>query len=287
MDLMVLSQDLIDFKNYLIQNERAENTIKKYLSDVSGFLSYLDSSFDSMHINFDRLQAWKQYLRDSGLTPGSINTKICSINAFLNFKLRPDLKLKLLRVQKRVFRDKSRELTLNDYKRLVSAAYVNHKTRLGLILELLCNTGMRVSEIQYVTVESLKFGRIRINLKGKCREIFLGKSICKKLLDYAWGCHIKSGPVFLTRTGHVISRKQVWSELKALARDAGVLLSKVFPHNIRHLFARLYYKISGCDIAKLSDVLGHSCVDTTRIYLVSTGRECFNLLNKLDRTLSL
>lgn len=275
-------QDLQSFREYLVSCERAENTINKYCRDVSEFLAFVG---DADYLTQDIILGYKHFLKSGKLTPGSANTKICSVNAFLNFKRRPDLKLKLFKIQRRAFRDSGRDLTARDYKKLLDTAYAMRKQRLGLILETIGQTGMRVSELACLDIESIKQRRLLINLKSKYREIFLPKKLCRKLLDYARECKIKTGPVFLTKNGTCVSRKQVWSELKKLAQAAGVLLSKVFPHNIRHLFARTFYRLSKCDIVKLADVLGHSSIDTTRIYLVSTGAEHLNLLNKLDMTL--
>lgn len=291
--------DLLGFERWLRNRDLAENTVRKYLADVAEFLVWLDGHFtsgshssyvcdsnDSNHGDASNdLNDYKRYLTGRNLTPGSVNTKLCSLNSFFMFLGYGELRYKLLRTQKRVFRDGSRELTVGDYRKLLRAAGAGSRT--GLLLRVLAGTGIRVSELKYITVEAVRAGRACVNLKGRYRTIFVPNGLRKEILAYCRVKNIKSGPVFVARTGHVLSRKQVWAELKSLAGRAGVLLSKVFPHNFRHLFAVLYYKTSKHDIAKLSDVLGHGSVDTTRIYLASTGAEHLKFLNKLDATLLL
>ena len=178
-----------------------------------------------------------------------------------------------------MFRDSSRELTKNEYEKLVSSAIALGKDRLGLTLETICATGIRVSELKYITVEAALRGRAEIALKGKIRTIMIPNKLCRKLLKYAKKQKIASGEVFLTKSGKSISRKQVWAEMKALCRKAGVDAEKVFPHNLRHLFARCFYRVCR-DIARLADILGHSSIETTRIYLISSGKEHERTLEK-------
>lgn len=280
--LLLNSNDLHDFELYLIRQERAYNTISKYISDIRSFLSYFKHA---SLVSYDMLLDYKNYLQSCDLTPGSINTKLCSINAFLNFKLRPDLKYKLLKIQRSSFRDDSRNLSKSDFKKLVSCASSMQNPRLYYLLNILAQTGIRVSELKYIDVNALKSRRVVISLKSKFRTIFIPSKLAKDLLAYCREYKIKSGPVFVTRTGHVLSRKQVWHDLKSLAAKAGVLASKVFPHNFRHLFAVLYYNLSNHDIVKLSDMLGHASINTTRIYLVTAGSEHVRFLNKLNATL--
>lgn len=265
--------DLPGFERWLRNRDLAENTVRKYLADVAEFFVWLDGHFtsgshsshvcdsnDSNHGDgSNNLNDYKRYLVGRNLTPGSVNTKLCSLNSFFMFLGYGELRYKLLRMQKRVFRDGSRELTVGDYRKLLRAAGAGSRT--GLLLRVLAGTGIRVSELKYVTVEAVRAGMACVNLKGRYRTIFVPNTLRKEILAYC--------------------RKQVWAELKSLAGKAGVLLSKVFPHNFRHLFAVLYYKTSKHDIAKLSDVLGHGSVDTTRIYLASTGAEHLRFLNKL------
>ena len=189
-------------------------------------------------------------------------------------------KVKHLKVQRRLFREPGKELTREEYERLVIAARISGKARLALLLEAICATGIRVSEVRYLTVEAARAGKAEIMLKGKIRTILLPNKLCRKLLKYAKKQNTAAGEVFVTRSGKSLSRKQIWAEMKALCKAAGVAPSKVFPHNLRHLFARIFYKACK-DVAKLADVLGHSSIETTRIYLISTGAEHAKMLEKL------
>lgn len=180
-----------------------------------------------------------------------------------------------------MFRDPDRELTWDEYGRLISIAYESGKTRLGLLMETICATGIRVSEVRYVTVEAALRGKTEISLKGKIRTIMLPGKLCRKLIKYAKKQKTVSGAIFLTRNGKALSRRQIWAEMKALCKAAKVAPSKVFPHNLRHLFAKVYYRVYR-DIVKLADILGHSNIGTTRIYLISTGAEHAEQLDRLD-----
>ena len=185
-----------------------------------------------------------------------------------------------MKLQRRLFREDRRELTREEYLRLIDAALSHGKERLALLMETICATGIRVSEVQYITVEAARQGRTEISLKGKIRTILLPGKLCRKLLKYAKKQKTVSGEIFLTRNGTGLSRKQIWAEMKAICRLAGVAVTKVFPHNLRHLFARTFYRVSH-DVAKLADLLGHSSIETTRIYLISTGTEHEKQLNRL------
>ena len=171
-------------------------------------------------------------------------------------------------------------MTREEYERLVIAARTTGKARLALLLEAICATGIRVSEVRYLTVEAARMGKAEIMLKGKIRTILLPNKLCRKLLKYAKKQNTAAGEVFVTRSGKSLSRKQIWAEMKALCKKAGVTPTKVFPHNLRHLFARIFYKACK-DVARLADVLGHSSIETTRIYLISTGAEHAKMLEKL------
>ena len=188
--------------------------------------------------------------------------------------------MKFLKIQRRLFRDDSRELTRPEYDRLLAAAREQGRERLALLLETICATGIRVSEVRYVTVETARTGRAEIALKGKIRTILLPGKLCRKLLKYARRQKIASGEIFLTRSGRGLSRKQIWAEMKSLCAKAGVAPTKVFPHNLRHLFARTFYRVCR-DVARLADVLGHSSIETTRIYLISTGAEHATTLERM------
>ena len=188
--------------------------------------------------------------------------------------------MKTLKLQRRIFRSAERELSKEEYLHLIETAGAQGKERLALVMETICSTGIRVSELQYITVEAARQGRTDISLKGKIRTILLPGKLCKKLLKYAKKQKTVSGKIFLTRNGTGLSRKQIWAEMKALCKKAGIAASKVFPHNLRHLFAVTFYRVSH-DVARLADVLGHSSIETTRIYLISTGTEHEKQLNSL------
>ena len=224
--------------------------------------------------------AWKEHLTCESYCPGSVNTMLVSLNRFLGFLGWGDCAVKTLRIQRRLFREDSKELTRAEYERLVAAAQASGRERLVLLLETICSTGIRVSEVKYITVEALRQGKAEISLKGKIRTILLPGKLCQKLLKYAKKRKTVSGEVFLTRNGKGISRKQIWAEMKSICAKAKVAATKVFPHNLRHLFARTFYKVCR-DVAKLADVLGHSSVETTRIYLISTGAEHAHTLERL------
>ena len=195
----------------------------------------------------------------------------------LGDELLPDLPLK---VQRRLFRDAGRELTRQEYERLLAAARARGQERLALLMEAICATGIRVSEVRYITVEAAQRGRTEISLKGKIRTILLPGKLCRKLLKYARKYKTVSGEIFLTRNGTSLSRRQIWTELKRLCKSAGVESAKVFPHNLRHLFATIFYRACK-DIVRLADVLGHSSIETTRIYLVTSGAEHARQLERL------
>ena len=188
--------------------------------------------------------------------------------------------MKYLKIQRKLFRGTERELTKAEYIRLLETANSGGKVRLALLIETICATGIRVSEVKYITAETIQAGRAEIALKGKIRTILLPGKLCRKLQKYAKKQKITSGEIFLTRSGKGISRRQIWAEMKALCKKASVAPSKVFPHNLRHLFARTFYRACR-DVAKLADVLGHSSIETTRIYLVSTGIEHARQLERL------
>jgi site-specific recombinase XerD len=205
---------------------------------------------------------------------------LSALNRFLRFLGREDCRIRFLRLQRRTFREQKREITREDYRRLLDAAGERGQKRLALLMETICSTGIRVSEVRWITLEAARQGRAEISLKGKIRTILLPTKLCRKLLKYAKERKIASGEIFLTGSGKSLSRRQIWREMKQLCALAGVEASKVFPHNLRHLFATVFYRACR-DIVKLADVLGHSSVNTTRIYLLTTGAEHARQLEKL------
>ena len=265
----ILTSEAIDcFKKYLREEEKSENTIEKYLRDVRAFAAYLKSA----EITKEAVIAYKNKLLSENYAVRSINSMLASINNLFVFLGWTDCKVKSIKLQRQVYCPEEKELTKAEYTRLVNTAKQKGNERLNLILQTICGTGIRVSELQYITVEAVKCSEAVVSLKGKTRSVFIVKELQKKLLRYAAEQKIHSGCIFITRTGKPISRTNIWREMKGLCEQAGVNPQKVFPHNLRHLFARVFYGIEK-DIAKLADILGHSSINTTRIYIISTGNE--------------
>ena len=264
------------FGERLSEEERSSGTIEKYQRE----LRQLGCWLKERPMTKELLSEWKKSLIENGYCPATINGKLAAINRYLELRGWSEMRLKALKVQRKVFCDTNRELTKTEYERLIRETQKQGKKRLELLMETICSTGIRVSEVQYITVEALERGKAEIHLKGKIRVILLTGKLCKKMLKYAKKQKISAGPVFVTRKGVPISRKQIWADMKKLCVDAGVESTKVFPHNLRHLFARFFYNVCK-DIVKLADVLGHSNVETTRIYLLSSGREHARTLEQL------
>ena len=277
MDDRRISRDQIEgFARMLRGEELRESTIENYLRHVSALGAWMGDE----PVTKERVAAWKESLIDGGRCPGTVNSMLVSANRFLAFLGWGDCQVKALRVQRQLFRENRRELTRGEFDRLIAAARAAGRERLLLLMETICSTGIRVSEVKYITVEALRCGKAEIALKGKIRTILLPARLCRKLLKYSKKRNTVSGEVFLTKNGSSLSRKQIWAEMKSLCGLAGVAPSKVFPHNLRHLFARAFFKACR-DVAQLADVLGHSSMETTRIYLVSTGAEHARTLEQL------
>lgn len=268
-------ENLNKFRAWLVSEERGTGTIQKYLRDLTAFSAWLGGR----ELMKETVSGWKEYLLENGYKPVTVNSMLAAVNTYCRFA-GLCIKVKFLRIQRKLFQEESRNLKKEEYERLVAAAESTGKKRLSLLLETICATGIRVSEVKYITVEALRAGKAEISLKGKIRTILLPGKLCRKLLKYAKKQKIASGEIFITKSGKGMSRKQIWAEMKAICKKAGVEESKVFPHNLRHLFARIYYKATR-DIAKLADLLGHSSIETTRIYLLSTGEEHAKQLERL------
>ena len=275
-DYTITGEQLQAFRQRLVWEEKSPATIEKYLRDAAAFTAWLDGRAASKAAT----GAWKAALLEAKLAPATINVKLAAVNRFLVFLGWPAFRVKPLRIQRRLFRDDSRELTRPEYLRLLETARTQGRERLALLLETICGTGIRVSEVRYITVEAARAGRAEISLKGKIRTILLPQKLCRKLRKYARKNKIASGEIFLTRSRSGLSRKQIWAEMKALCKQAGIAPTKVFPHNLRHLFARTFYKACR-DVVKLADLLGHSSVETTRIYLISSGADHARQLEQL------
>ena len=269
-------RELRSFAGHLRAEERSEATVEKYTRDARGFALWLAGR----EVSRETAAAWKEHLLERHRAPATVNAGVAAVNRLFRFLGWEDCLIKPLRLQRRLFREAARELTREEYDRLVVTARDLGRERLELLLEAICATGIRVSEVRFLTVEAALRGRAEVSLKGKIRTILLPGKLCRKLLKYARRQKIASGEIFLTRGGNSLSRKQIWAEMKALCRRAGVEPSKVFPHNLRHLFARLFYRATR-DVARLADVLGHSSIETTRIYLISTGAEHARTLERL------
>lgn len=277
MENHILTDDqLLLFRQHLKLEEREQSTVEKYLRDLQLFSAWLAGR----SVTAERIADWKNYLRTKGYKPETINSKLSALNKFFAFMQWPECHIKYLKIQRKLFRGTEKELTKEEYLRLLETANDEGKARLALLIETICATGIRVSEVKYITVEAVQTGYADVALKGKIRTILLPRKLCRKLQKYARKQKITSGEIFLTRSGKSISRRQIWAEMKALCKKADVAPSKVFPHNLRHLFARTFYRVCR-DVAKLADVLGHSSIETTRIYLISTGMEHTRQLEKL------
>ena len=276
MDRHITGKQLTGFERHLRLEEREPGTIEKYLRDIRAFAVWLEEK----PLDKEAAVAWKEHLLASGYAPSTINSMLVALNRFFRFQRRDELRVKTIRVQRRIFRSRDRELTKEEYVRLLETAHALGRERLALLMETICATGIRVSEVKYITVEAAQAGRAEIALKGKIRTILLPGKLRRKLLKYANKQKTGSGEIFLTRTAKGMSRRQIWAEMKAICKKAGVASSKVFPHNLRHLFARTFYKVCR-DVVQLADVLGHSSVETTRLYLASTGDEYVRRMDRL------
>ena len=261
-----LTPELIEkFNNYLINEEKASATLEKYMRDIKAFSEWTLGS----ELNKRKVLDYKEYLIGK-FAPASVNSVLSSLNSFFEFNNWYEMKVKMLRIQKRIFASKDKELSKAEYERLLDAAKAKRNQRLYLLMQTICSSGIRVSELQHITVEAVKIRKATINCKGKMRIVILPNELCRMLTEYAKSQNITSGSVFVTKTGKPLDRSTIWKMMKSLCESAGVSKYKVFPHNLRHLFARTFYTIQK-DIVRLADILGHSSVNTTRIYTMETG----------------
>ena len=267
MGRMITNTMLAEFENYLRGEEKSGNTIEKYMRDVRVFCKFVDNRESSKALVMEF-----KVLLEQNYEVSSANSMIAAVNGFLRFAGWGDCCVKQFKVQRKVFCPEEKELTKGEYARLVNAARKAGNERLDLILQTICGTGIRVSELRFITVEAVRKGEAVVSCKNKTRTVFLVRELRKKLMRYVKEKGIVGGCVFVTKSGRPVSRCNIWREMKGLCRQAGVSPDKVFPHNLRHLFARTFYSIEK-DIAKLADILGHSSINTTRIYIISTGAE--------------
>lgn len=275
---MTLTPQLIeDYLRRLAEDERGAATIDKYRRDLLRFYEFLppDKAVDKAVV-----LSWKEQLVARKYASSSVNVMLASVNGLLTFAGRPEWRAKFLKRQRAAFCDERRELRRAEYEKLVETARREKKTRLTLMMETICSTGIRVSELAFVTVEAVRAGRAELMLKGKCRRILFPAALVRKLSRYAAERRIARGPIFTDKSGSPVSRHRVWYEMKKLGARAGVAASKVFPHNLRHLFARTFYALER-DLSKLADLLGHSSVETTRLYIITAGVEHLRQLDKM------
>lgn len=256
---------IIQFRNYLVEQERSEHTVAKYLHDVGILMLHLNGEELTKAAVIDYKETLKQRY-----APSSVNSMIAAVNTFLSFIGKPEMRVKPLKIQKSLFRPSDRELSKDDYFKLLNAAKRKGDQRLMLLIETICSTGIRVSEVKYITVQAVKNQWVEINCKGKHRIVFLTDKLCTLLRKYIKQHHISEGAIFVSKNGTPLNRSSIWRMMKGLGNIANVSGEKIFPHNLRHLFARTFYSVEK-DISRLADILGHSSINTTRIYTAESG----------------
>lgn len=265
------------FREYLISEEKSEATVKKYVRDVEAFYKIYEKEEDmtkEIALQYKSMIAGKYQ-------PASVNSMLASVNCYFRFMGWHDCAVKPLKMQRDIFCAEEKVLSREEYVQLLKTAMKKRKKRLALVMETICASGIRVSELMYVTVEAVMKGSVTVKCKGKSRRIFLPHKLCMKLKQYIKEMKIEKGSIFITKNGKPLDRSNIWAEMKALSREAGIDPEKVFPHNLRHLFATLYYSLEK-DIAKLADILGHSSINTTRIYIRTSGTEHRRQLEQLS-----
>ena len=268
--------ELQAFEKHLRENEKSPATIEKYLRDARAFLCWLDGSEPTKELTV----CYKEGLTERYET-ASVNSMLAGINSYLSFSGRADCRVKPLRVQRTLFGSEERELSREEYARLVCAA---GGAQIGVVMQTICGTGIRVSELRHITAEAVREGRAAVRNKGKTRVILIPTALRRLLLGYMKKAGVTTGSVFLSKNKTPLDRSTVWRRMKALCERAGVDPRKVFPHSLRHLFARVFYSVEK-DLLRLADILGHASVNTTRIYTMETGRQHMKLLERVSRTL--
>ena len=264
------------FRDQLVLEEKSRGTIEKYMRDIAVFLSFMEER----PLDKETVILYKRDLEER-YAASTANSMLVAMNRFLAYIGRHDLTVKLLKVQKQMFCRREKELSKAEYQRLVQAAQQKGNRRLVLLLQTICATGIRVSDLRFITAEAVRRGRAEVNGKGKWRMVFLPQKLQKQLQKYMKEQKIKTGYIFVTRSGRPMERTNIWSEMKKLCAAAHVSKEKVFPHNLRHLFARVFYGLEK-DIAKLADILGHRSIETTRIYIMESGEEHRRRIEKMN-----
>ena len=263
---IIKTNQIEQFKAYLLNEEKSRATIEKYLRDVRCFTSFADGRTITKELTI----SYKQALQDQKYALRSVNSMLISVNRFLEYLGWNECKVKTLRVQRQIFCAEEKELTKAEYLRLLGASV--HNPRLNLILQTICSTGIRISELKYFTIEAARRGEVLVTCKNKTRTILIPGKLKRLLIHFCKKSHITTGPVFVTKNGKPVDRSNIWTQMKQLCNTANIKPSKVFPHNLRKLFAKTFYHVDK-DIAKLADLLGHASIETTRIYIMTTGWE--------------
>lgn len=273
---IVTQESVSKYCEWLYGCEKSSGTIKQYRYYLMLFMQYMNGK----SVEKRDVIMWKGILRER-MAPVTVNSALAAVNGFFSYNAWQDCRTKFLKVSCRVFCPENREIDRDEYERLVKTAYKKGDERMAMLLQTICATGIRVSEVPYITLEAVKAGKAEVECKGRIRTVFLTSRLCYMLLDYAKKSHIDSGMIFVTRSGKALDRSNIWRNMKKLCEGADVLWDKVFPHNFRHLFARLYYEQEK-NLVRLADILGHSNINTTRIYTMESGRSHMRQLEKLE-----
>ena len=277
MKTTITNEQIRSYALHLQEDEKSDATVEKYIRDVTAFAQFLLSR----NLTKQEVMEYKKQITDS-YAPASVNSMLVSINSFLDYIGCHDYRVKLLKIQRQMFVSEKKELSAQEYRRLLKAA---RGSRLELVIQTICETGIRVSELEFITVEAVERGRAVVDCKNKTRVILIPTALRKVLLQYIKKSGITAGSVFVTKTGKPLNRSNIWRDMKALCKRSDVDPEKVFPHNLRHLFARTFYSLER-DIVRLADLLGHSSINTTRVYTIETGKEHFNCLERMHKVLT-
>lgn len=276
----MLSDQLEPYHQWLCENEKSQNTIKKYKQYLSDFFVFLENK----EVCKIQVLAWKNFLKKK-LAPASVNNVLAALNSFFRFIDRKDLMVHYVRIRKQVFCPAEKELKREEYERLIRTAMETKNERLALILQTICSTGIRISELTFITVEAVEKGKAEVECKGRIRTVFLTRKLCEVLQKYRKKKNILTGPIFITRSGKPVDRSNIWREMKALGDRANVHKEKIFPHNLRHLFARIYYSQQK-DLSRLADILGHSNINTTKVYTMESGETHLKQIEEMNLVFS-